>query len=388
MTKYYKTKREDLFFEPQIRDLQTINGNKIIVIPEFKAIMNGGDCLGVRRKPVDAEECQYYEHEFAYEAAAKVAKEIDPDIFNSISYKNEDSSEVLIFFGSQEPQKEGIQLIKTSKLRVKRNSHEILAEHNYSPREFNYPLRFSANDIDISPKDDIYSLLCYGFQPTIAVKNEYTYDGRTIFYLLIEPAEKNTSPRSFLTVAKFTFIEDTLTNMQTKNREVVRALGNISCSIDCVYEFQKAIAVFVDTFDKLQEIEASPEILVAVALDIFNKNRSIQAILSDEKLKRNILHFVEKAEEFFYRKDNMSDLIHYIVRYHNFDFVQQETSDKEYKNILTEKRAYSNLKRLFTGKNQESEELHKYMKEQLETYQALRQMFPIQIKPWNDLVEK
>jgi hypothetical protein len=379
MTKYYKTKREELFFEPQIRDLQTINNNQLVIIPEFKAIMNGKDCLGVRPKPADAEECQYYEHEFAYEAARQIAEEIDPTINTSWAYKTESGSETLVFLGYFDNSKIYFHDTVDEKLKETSETLEFDYVEKYHPEDNRFTMQTISEEK--TPEEDLYDLLCFGFKPTIAVKNEYTYGGRTIFYLLVEPDDNENNHRTYLTISKFTFSDKTVENMQTSDRAAVEYLGNRAALHKCVPHFQKAIKDFVNAFDSLQEIEANPQELTAVALDIFNKNRSAQAMLSDAQLQSDIFKFIDRALTFFQGQDNMSELIHFMVRYNYFDFSQQEVLDKEYKDILTQKRAYGNLKRLFTGKNEREEQRHKYVVEQLNTYQELTSLFPTQIHP-------
>ena len=373
MTKYYKTKREELFFEPQIRDLQTINSNKIIVIPEFKAIMNGGDCLGVRRKPVDAEECQYYEHEFAYEAAADMAKAIDKEISVSWSYKTFTRNEAIIFLGRYTNSNDTSE-DNTSK--EADNSSDSSSHHYvelYHPED-NF-LHYNEKLQNLTPDKDLLDLFYFGFQPTIAVKNEYTYDGRSIFYLLVEPTDNNRHKfKAYLTIAKFTFSEKTVMNMQTTDRDAVKYLGERAVSFNGVSQFQFAIRDFIENFEKLQNIEATEEELTAVALDIYNKNRSIQTVLSDEKVYKNIFEFIQLAEGYFIGKENMSELINFIVRYNFFDFSKDTITDNDFKDVLSEKRAYRNLKRLFTAKNVDEKEVKKYIAEQVQIYRSLKEL--------------
>lgn len=134
---------------------------------------------------------------------------------------------------------------------------------------------------------------------------------------------------------------------------------------DCVPKFIRALSVFGERYDELSEIQANTNTLTAVTLDIFDRNRNLQTLSSDEEYLKKLRQFITDADNFYRKKENMNALLSFIIRMQIIDFSKTTVSLTDLRAILTEKNAYKNLQRIYTRKNEEEAEREKYIEAQV-----------------------
>jgi len=215
---------------------------------------------------------------------------------------------------------------------------------------------------DVSDIPTLQKLHSFGFSPTIIVENGFDYNDKTMFYLLIGLEDKD-SLRGFLTIAKFRLSGKTVDEICNGGNKEQLILDEIKRK--CVPKFQEGLSEFVRNYEELQKIKADRDMLTAVALDVFNRNRNIEALKSDTNLLREIHSFRNRAYNAFSGSKDASKLLNFIVNYKSLNLRNPYVSSFNFREILTEKKAYTNSERLFTEKNIDTAERMKYIEEQI-----------------------
>lgn len=327
----------DLFFKVNESPLRAIIENTMVLPERYKVLHENTRFLGIKEIEKETQKAFFVEHSHAYKCARVLAESISSNINQDRSYKNDLNNKAFIFLGSG---------------------------NNTETRQL--PKDSLFGDFD---KHLIEQLRRYGFSPAIAVQNGYDYLDRTTFYLLAELAISE-SVFGYLTIAKYKFgnntIYDALKNPLKKEDYCI-----LDIKENGVPFFLKELRKFFETYESLYNIQANSEQLIAVALDIFNKNRNLESLKSDVNLADEMRKFISSARAYFDRKENLAHLINFIARLHYIDFSLSQITPSLLHDVLTEKKAYSNLPRIFLGKNQDPNERANYLAEQVNVYKLI-----------------
>jgi hypothetical protein len=212
----------------------------------------------------------------------------------------------------------------------------------------------SLSDIEV-----IQNLWKRGFKPSFAFVNGYDYNDKLVFYALLEQTiDKHTS--GYLTVAKFTLSESTQNRISNNHDFLEEKIISEELTEFANEYFLKSFEEFIGKYDKLVKSKATEKELIAITLDIYNKNRNIEAINSDNSLKKELDDFITACRDYYIyiKADNLSYILKFIVRYQQINFDYADVKASEVKQALQEKKVYKvNINRLFKGKNADSKEL-------------------------------
>lgn len=320
-----------LFFKVDESPLRAIINNAMVEPKRYKVLHKDTHFLGIKSTEKDTNEIFYIKHLLAYQCAKILAESISAHITEDKSFTNDLENKAFIFLGEN----------------TKGNAIALPEDSLF----------------DGFDKKLIGQLHSYGFSPSIAVQNGYDYPDRTIFYLLVElPISSHRS--GYLTIAKYKFKEKTIKKiLQLPQKKEEYCIQDIKES--GVSSFIKKLKGFIFKYEQLLELTASPEELTAVALDIFDSNRTLETLKSDENLLNKTEKFINTANAAFYDKNSFGSLINFMARLHYIDFSNSEIAPTVVNDILTEKKAYANLTRLYEGKNSDDNERIKYIKEQV-----------------------
>jgi len=333
-----KIPTKELFFEVEKSPFRAIIKNTMVQPDRYKILHK--DTFFLRIKLVEKNDDIFYiDHLLAYNCAEVLAKSIFPYTNRHIGFTNDLKSKAFIFLGEEKDFR--------SKLGSSETAH-------------------SNQIIDLAMLDNLHS---YGFSASIAVQNGYDYPDKAIFYLLVElPIDSQRS--GYLTIAKFKFknktIKDVLNLPEQKEALCIKGIREF-----CIPSFRKELKEFVYKYEILLKLVSNSEELTSVALDIFDKNRNIEALKSDKDLLSRTRKFIESASATFSNKDSFRFLINFMARLNFINFGESEISPTALNDVLTEKKAYTNLKRLYEGKNKEQKERSKYIKEQVNVFQQI-----------------
>jgi hypothetical protein len=316
----------DLFFEVVERPLKAIVDNQIIESKDYFTLNSEGEILGIKPlKPLQKR--LFVDNITANDTLLALSIKIYNNSLAPKAYINERRNESFIFMG--------------------------LSENKTVPKE--------------KPKNNIISKLKeIGFEPTIAVRNGYDYEDKLVYYLLLEQKISNQT-YGYLTIARFDIREQLIEQLLQSERSEHFSIIEKELLTTAYNKFMHAYETFFEKYNSLSTIKATPKELIAITLDIYNKNRNIQAIKSDSPLEKSISYIIKTSSEHFFDRNanNLSYILSYIVRYQQINFKLEEISDRYINDALQEKKVYKNIDRLFTAKNSNPTELKIYIDDQV-----------------------
>lgn len=355
---------KELFFPVTQTPLRAVIDGRATDAPAYMSLHHGFNFLGIKPKGEHADRVFCPEHEQVYLCGAATARAIDPDLTRHLSFASENLSQAFILFGREGEQDFEKVTDKESK-RIENHTSANLADYHYES-QLHRPLskkeRHFQELLD-NFQVQLDKLKKAGFRPTVVAENGFDYLHRTVFYVLVELSLSPTT-KGYLTLARYKFPQKTMREMvKYPGRALDIALENLN--EDCVPKFIKALSVFGERYDKLSEIQANTNTLTAVTLDIFDRNRNLQTLSSDEEYLKKLREFITDAAVFYRNSKNMSALLFFIIRMQIIDFSKKTVSLTDFRAILTEKNAYKNLKRIYAGKNKEAAEREKYIEAQV-----------------------
>lgn len=324
-----KIDESKLFFPVTLSPLRAIVENEMLMPKDYIVLHHGKRFLGIKPKVEEESSVFYIENKELYEAGKTLSSSISAGMVGTVSYANTRLNKCYFLF---------------------EENTEIIED---TPEEGIFDVRDTAT---------LKKLHDFKFNPTIVVENGFDYNDRTVFYLLIGLRE-DYNIKGFLTIARFKLSSKTVEKIRNGEKSQNLIMNEIMNS--CVPQFRDALKEFVQNYEALSEIEANRVMLTAVTLDIFNRNRNIEALKSDKTLLLEILNFKKRAYNFFINDTKANRLLNFIVSYKSLNFEKSTISNFNFREILTEKKAYSNLKRLFSGKNADESERMKYIEEQI-----------------------
>ena len=341
-----KVKTEDLFFTVEQSPLRAIIHDAMVIPPNYLVLHRKKTLLGIKPKAEDAKRVFCLNHKSVFTCAKALAESISPDLTEHTSYASESKNKAFILFGEDNFQA------------AKRKENE----------------KYTASKADMFRQHDYETLVklkAHGFEPAIVVENGFDYNDQTVSYLLVS-LPFDYGKRGYLTISRYRFSPKYRGEIAaTSNEEKALELALKFIKKDCVKQYRQDLKTFVERLDHLSDIPADSEVLSAVALDIFNKNRNTQAIKSSSDLRHDLVNFVQRAGSFFSGCYDMSHLIRFIISTHVLDFDLYSISLSGFKDVLREKKAYANITRVYSGKNEDEEERAKYMVAQIEAMRRI-----------------
>ncbi len=331
-----------LNFEIYISPFQAICGNKIMPVKHHMAVCSENSLLGVRSQ--DKEEF-VINHMNAYLLAESLYNSIYQSGIAHICYLSESKNWMASIIG--EP-------------KYKTNGH--FAE--------------LPSDVFITdrPKSTILKdLFTFGFKPAIGVVNGFDYNDDLGFYLLLEPSTASTkddmhlmtldafkfSPLDLQALVKISDIDEQL----EKARNIL--LGK------AVNKFQETLEAFIQVYEKLSCWQTQADHLTAICLDVFNKNRNIESVKADTQLSKELSTFINKAETYFRNANQMSDLVQFIIRYHDVDFSAKNLDRNKVEQIFVKKKSYGKIVRVLGEMKPTQKSYHDYLESQLSSYRQV-----------------
>lgn len=337
-----KTQTRQLFFTVAKSPLRAIIDNSMVTPDNYMVLHRQQQFLGIKPKEKEEQDIFFIEHQLAYKCGKVLAESLSPTLVHNMSFSNDLKNQAFIFIGEND---------------FDTRQDSFLPAHELEEK----------NIFDIYDRVTLQQLKRYGFKPTIAIENGYDYNDRVMFYLLVGlplSARRN----GYLTISKYKFQKQTV--------KTILAGGAKELVIDdvkkhSVGKFRKDLKAFVDKYEQLSQIHLDQELLTAVALDVFNKNRNIEALKSDGNLLRDMQLFTEKAMSFFQGSTQASEILNFIIRYHYLDLDLPTVSENNIKDVLIEKKAYARLTRIYSEKNQQPEERAKYFSHQMDALQKI-----------------
>ena len=317
-----KASNQELFFKVSTSPLKAVLSDSKVMSPYYMVLYNEENILGIKPKEEEDTKVFFLENGEVFEAGKSLSEKISKNIIHTASFTNYRQNRSFFIYENKEA--------------------EVIEEGLFEPRN----------------KKVLEKLRKYGFQPTIIAENGFDYNDKVMFYLLVAlPTNYDSmTGNGFLTISKFryqyyfnnekSFIEDIKEN--------------------CVLKFEQGLEDFIKSYEELDKIQFSNEEQIAISLDIYNRNRNIQTLKSDGRHLNETKKFIKRAETFYSRSESRaSEIIKFIISTHPINFEEEHIRIIDFKEILTEKRAYANSKRLFKGKNTNEKERAIYVAEQL-----------------------
>lgn len=316
-----KASNQELFFKVTTSPLKAVIGDSKVLSPYYMVLSNRENILGIKPKEEENSKVFFLENEEIFDAGKMISEKISKNIVHTASYTNHRQNRSFFIFQSIET--------------------ESIKEDLFNEKS----------------KRTLEKLHKYGFRPTIIAENGFDYYDKVVFYLLVSlPYRYGKTMNGFLTISKFRY--------QPSEKEE-KSL-NETLEKKCISKFEEDLQDFIKSYEELEKFQLNNKEQIAVSLDIYNRNRNIQALKSDKKHLYETKRLINGAKNFYIKsKSTASEIIKFIISTQSVDFDAEHIRVLNFKDILSEKRAYSNSKRLFKGKNTNQKERAIYIREQL-----------------------
>ncbi len=206
------------------------------------------------------------------------------------------------------------------------------------------------------------------FVPAIAAVNGYDYDDRFSFYLLV--VSKKGIDDGLLTIDRYNVagkLKEQLLNSQSAEEKAVLFSSEIGAVIS--KKFKASLDNFWKDEEKLREISCNQDELTAITLDIYDKNRVVNSINSDSRLRRSIQSLVQQADKYYEGYDNCQALLSFIASEDPFYQTEMERSNLEY--LFQIRDAYRTVRERLLKGNDTPLKMKAYINMQVEVKQNL-----------------
>lgn len=326
-----KASNQELFFKVSTSPFDAILEGSKVASPYYMVLYNEKNILGIKPKDEDESKVFFVENQELFDAGKMLSEKISKNIIHIASFTNHRQNRSFFIFRNQET--------------------EAIEEGLFTPDN----------------KELLDKLRKYGFQPTIIAENGFDYSDKVVFYLLVSLPDnyETIMQNGFLTISKYRY--------QPYFKREESLIEDIKAN--CVLKFEEGLEDFIKSYEELDKIQLSNKEQIAVSLDIYNKNRNIQALKSDSRHLNETKKFIKRAKNFYAQyTNNASEIIKFIISTHPINFKEEHIRVIDFKEILTEKRAYANSKRLFKGKNTNQKERAIYVAEQLRVLGAVEKL--------------
>lgn len=347
-----KINSQDLIFPVRQSKLKVILDDTTIVTAEKYVSIHQPEkkeLFGIKPLGDDRKEAFYMKHEEALNGLRLLHHSLFPWPISERCYATDNKNLAFVFFGKgSEGQSQGNLFDEESKLSfLPANKEETTLDVRF---DWHY---FTSN----------------GFTPALAVENGFDYNDRAVFYLLVEIAD-NIGRSGYITIDKYRIQSKTVEEVERFPLKKVELVMN-ELERKAAPIFFDRLKAFIHKYEALRKIQTNKEEVIAVALDVFNKNRNVESILSDTDLEKELTRFIENARSYFNKNSGMQDIVNFIIRYNMLNFYEPELAEHAIREVLVEKKAFGNLNRLIEGKNINPVELRNYVEEQVRVLRAI-----------------
>jgi len=386
----------DLFFDIDIANAAS-NKNPNIVTADYKIIShkNKNEFLGIK-KAVEVSYAQkeafVFTHEQAYNFGEHLSKAVfgcPPNLYKFYT-DQKDKHWACFFFEIEsafvesflnriiEPQK----YFEIESAFVESFLNRIIEPQKYTERKeyltkaiFRKENDYRLQDIYI-PKN--ISSVFKHFTFLVGVFNSYAFTEDLKFYFIIsDPDAASDSDLSLFTITFFNFNKkqkiDILKNNAVERSNKIKEILSKDALQSFYADIFKFIKLYLQAKSKAMKLDSKNDnyVFASVALDVYNKNRSVTSFENDERLSKSISELKDKAESYYqkYCKDrniNFADTINFIINTNLFELKnRQELPKSVIEDALTIKEAYQNMLRRFP--KLEGNILTEYLEDQVQS---------------------
>lgn len=342
-TRACKVTVKDLDFKVDVKPLQAICGTQIVTSQKHQAVHSGDLLLGV--KPYKDIAIDVINHHQAYQIGEKLYGELFGEAHTKACFMSEDKSWMASLIG-------------------KENNQDTFYNDNNSIAEV-YDLSLSAQY-----KLPVYQELSdIGFTPSIGVVNGFDFNDSLGYYLLVEPTNDFVNRLPVLTLASYKLEEKHFQAIKKQGVNTKEAI--LQLLLKCAMpKFNEHLKAFNDLYNKLSKWPLDKESLIAISLDLYDKNRNAASINADELLSKELARFIDNAHLHFTNKDSLASIIHFIIRYNEFDFNEASYLRRKVEQLFVRKKSYQKMTRIFEKFTMSSSEFEGYQYEQLRAFHS------------------
>ena len=335
---------EDLDFEVNSKPLQAICGTQIVTSQKHQGIHSDDMLLGVKPyKNIDI-----VNHLKSHQIGVGLYSKLFGEASSKACFLSEDKSWMASLIGKEKNPYEAS------------NYNNTIAEtcEVWPSYQYQFPIYQELTEI--------------GFTPSIGVVNGFDFNDSLGYYLLVEPNSHSTDILPVLTLASF--------KVEAKHFKESKEYGDntkeaILQLLLCraVPKFNEELDAFNNLYNKLSNWPLDKKSLIAISLDLYNKNRNAASINADVLLSKELGRFIDNAELHFTGKHTLASIINFIIRYNEFDFSQTAYLRRNVEQLFVRKKSYQKMTRIFDKFTEPSSDFEGYQYEQLRAFYSTQE---------------